>query len=174
MSLRSLFGGKDDAVTLFKKELMETVKNGDARALDMLLEREIDAPPAILGAALQKTVAQGQLRLATRLLDAGAPLRDLSFGTVRGVVLEERKDMFRLLAERGLEFSRYISSSSSGGDSSYRARLRFMAKDLECDQLREEVAQLKTEITQLKETGTARETEHDPKPGKKQDKGLSL
>ncbi|MBI1215095.1 MAG: hypothetical protein GC185_04660 [Alphaproteobacteria bacterium] len=167
MSLRTFFGGKDDAVTVFRNKLLDIVKNGNYNELDRVLQTEIEAPPAILGAALQKCAGAGQMRMTTRLLDAGAPLGALSFGTVRGVVLEQNKDFFRLLTDRGLDFSLYISSSSNNSDSTYINRLNYMRKDLECDLLREELAALKSELAILKKEPNAAEDETPHAPRKK-------
>jgi hypothetical protein len=154
--------------------LLQAVKDGNGQALDRLLESDIDAPPAVLGSALDKAAANGQLRLVARLLDGGARPHDIGTVTMRGIVLEEKKELFRLLTERNVDFSLYIYSSGNSPDSRYIRTLRYMKKDLEHDRLREELAATKAELSALKKEHGIPETPTPSKPAPKDGDGQGM
>lgn len=147
MSLRTFFGGKDDPITEYKSQLVKAVKEGNIEGLRILLQKDIEAPPAVFDAALSKAVANNQVRMARLLIEASGA-RTLDTGHLRTIVYEGKTELFRLLKDNGWNFAAAVPSENG---QSYVARLKFMDKDYEADQLRAELAAVKKELTLLKE-----------------------
>ncbi|MDI1228828.1 MAG: hypothetical protein PSY14_14200 [bacterium] len=147
MSLRTFFGGKDDPITEYKGQLVTAVKEGNIEALRILLQKDIEAPPAVFDAALAKAISNNQVRMARLLIEAPGS-RTLDTGYLRSVVYDGKTELFRLLKDNGWDFASAVPSENG---QTYAARLKFMDKDYEADQLRNELAAVKKELTQLKE-----------------------
>lgn len=145
MPLKDFFF-EPDPLTLYKREVIAAVKNGEAEKLRELLQKDIDAPPSMLNDALEKAVAKDMRKITEMLLKAPGT-RTLDSGTLRQIVYDDRKDMFRLLTDHGFNFANCVPGE---GASTYMGKLNYMQKDYECDQLRGEVAALKKELTELK------------------------
>lgn len=162
MSLKTFFGGKETAVDVYRRELMEAVKDGDIDRLQGLVKSNIDAPPDVLNAPLARAVAKDQTRLAKVLLDAPGT-RTLDNDTLRAVVYNERTDMFRLLTDAGFKFSEYVPSEHGA---SYVTALRYMNKDYECAQLKAALEAAKQDITALRKLAGQPEPTETPEPRK--------
>lgn len=147
MSIRTFFGGKDNPITEYKNQLVTAVKEGNIEALRILLQKEIEAPPAVFDAALSKAVANNQVRMARLLIDAPGA-RTLDTGHLRTIVYDGKTELFRLLKDKGWNFASAVPSENG---QTYVARLKFMDKDYEADTLRAELAAVKKELTFLKE-----------------------
>lgn len=147
MSLRTFFGGKDDPITEYKGQLVTAVKEGNIEALRILLQKEIEAPPAVFDAALAKAVTNNQVRMARLLIEAPGS-RTLDTGYLRAVVYDGKTEMFRLLKDNGWNFAAAVPSENGA---SYVSRVSFMEKDYEADQLRAELAAVKKELALVKE-----------------------
>lgn len=147
MNLRGLWGGKPDPVSEYKSQLVTAVKEGNIEALRALLQKDIEAPPAVFDAALSKAVANNQVRMARLLIDAPGA-RTLDTGHLRSIVYDGKTELFRLLKDNGWNFAAAVPSENG---QTYVARLKFMDKDYEADQLRAELAAVKKELTFLKE-----------------------
>ena len=105
MGISSLFDGKDDPVTAWRKEMAAAVKNGDLEHFKFLLKREIEAPPSVLDDILTLAVKSNLVKMTAAVLEAGGR-RTLDSGVLRQVVYENRTDMYRLLADHGWDFVR--------------------------------------------------------------------
>jgi len=160
MSLKTLFGGKDTAVDVYRRELMQAVKDGDIDKLQVLIKSNIDAPPDVLNDPLARAVSKDQLRLAKVLLDAPGT-RTIDAVTLRAVVYNERTDMFRLLSDAGFKFAEYVPSESGA---SYVTALRYMNKDYECAKLRAALEAAKEEMTALRKLAGLPEPTEAPEP----------
>ncbi len=147
MSIRTFFGGKDDPITEYKSQLVTAVKEGNIEALRILLQKDIEAPPAVFDAALAKAVSNNQVRMARLLIEAPGS-RTLDTGYLRSVVHDGKTEMFRLLKDSGWNFAAAVPSENG---QTYVSRLKFMDKDYEADQLRTELAAVKKELLQLRE-----------------------
>lgn len=147
MNLRALWGGKPDPVSEYKSQLVTAVKEGNIEALRILLQKDIEAPPAVFDAALAKAVSNNQVRMARLLIEAPGS-RTLDTGHLRAIVYDGKTELFRLLKDNGWNFTAAVPSENG---QTYVARLKFMEKDYEADQLRDELAAVKKELTQLKE-----------------------
>jgi hypothetical protein len=150
MNLRSLWGGKPDPISEYKGQLVTAVKEGNIEALRALLQKEIEAPPAVFDAALAKAVSNNQVRMARLLIEAPGS-RTLDTGYLRAVVYDGKTEMFRLLKDSGWNFASAVPSENG---QTYVSRLKFMDKDYEADTLRAELAAVKKELTLLKENCT--------------------
>jgi len=162
MGLKDLFFETNDAVSLYKRSLMAAIKDASPEKLQEVLKTDIDAPPEVLGGALDKTLRNNQLRLAEILLKAGAQAGQVSGGTVRQIVTDCNTKAYRMLREAGLNFDGYKPSENG---SWFTDRNDWLKKNLECEYLREELAQVRNELTTLKETlGLPKGTPPDDKP----------
>ncbi len=160
MSLRTLFGGTDDAVTIYRRSLMAAVKNGDTAQLQELLKSNIDAPPEALNDPLTRAVDKNQVRLAEMLL-AAPGTRAISNSSLRSTVYAGNVDMFRLLVDKGFDFASAVPSEQAND---YLVKLRFMRKDYECDLLRQQLLEAKKELTTLRKAAGLPEPEDKPLP----------
>ncbi len=160
MSLRTFLGGTDDAVTIYRRDLMTAVKNGDTTTLQTLLKNNIDAPPEALNDPLTRAVSKNQVRLAELLLDAPGT-RAIDNSTLRATVYNSNTDMFRLLTDRGFDFASAVPSEQAND---YLVKLRFMRKDYECDLLRKQLVETKRELTTLRKAAGLPEPEDKPLP----------
>ncbi|HYD17451.1 MAG TPA: hypothetical protein VEF76_03105 [Patescibacteria group bacterium] len=151
MSIRSFFGGKEDPISAYKSQLVTAVKEGDIEGLRLLLQKEIEAPPAVYDAALVKAVANNQTRMAKLLIDAPGS-RTLDHSHLRSVVYNGKTEMFRLLKDAGWNFAAAVPSENGA---SYVSQLRYMEKDFEADRLKAELAATQKELAALKETCAA-------------------
>lgn len=146
MGLREFFGGKEDAVAAWQREMRAAVKNGDVAQLRGLLDKPIEAPPEALDDILARTIKNRQMQMTRAVLEKDGA-RSVDIGVLRQVVYDEDRGFYRLLAEKGWDFSRYVPSENGG---SYLARLRYLQKDHECERLKEELQAARQEITQLR------------------------
>jgi len=162
MSLKTFFGGTDDAVTIYRRELMQSVKDGDIVRLQSLLKSDIDAPPEALNDPLNRAVSKNQTRIAQILLEAPGT-RTIDTATLRAVVYGERADMFRLLSDRGFNFAEYVPTQEGA---SYVNNLRYMQKDYECTKLRADLEAAKKELTTLRKAAGVPEPTEVPEPRK--------
>jgi len=160
MSIRTMFGMKEDAVTLYRRDLIAAVKDGDPERLQALLKNNIDAPPETLNDPLSRAVSKNQVRLADILLNAPGS-RQLDSGTLRQVVYNGHTDMFRLLTDKGFDFAACTPSEQGA---SYVTQLRYMKKDYECDRLRKELEATKAELTTLRRNAGLPPLEETPAP----------
>ncbi|MEZ0261327.1 MAG: hypothetical protein ACAH80_09980 [Alphaproteobacteria bacterium] len=160
MSLRKFFES-NDAVSVYKRSLMAAVKDASPEKLQEVLKTDIDAPPEVLGSVLDKTLRNNQLRLAEILMKAGAQASQVSGGTIRTLVQNYNSKAYRMLAEAGINFDGYKPSENGGW---YVNCNDWLKKNLECEYLKEELAQVKNELSTLKESlGLPK----DPPPGDK-------
>lgn len=162
-----LWSKKDDPVRNFKTALMRAVDSGSLDDVKRVIDEDRDVPLHILGKALDKAVSQEQLKIAKALLARGAKVSEIGMGTARLTVIEERHEAFRLLSENGLDFTRFIVDNDAG----YRLRLRLMKKTMECAQLRDELTALKDSIAQ---SDTTRQSTPTQKRDSKDGGSLSL
>jgi hypothetical protein len=148
MGLRDIFFDTNDAVYLYKKAIMAAIKDASPEKLQEALKTNIDAPPDVLGAALDKTLRSNQLKLAEILLKAGAPLGQIGVGTARTLVENYNTKAYRMLSEAGLNFDAFKPGENGAW---YELRNNWMKKNLECEYLHEELAQVKNELSTLKD-----------------------
>lgn len=162
MGLKDLFFDTTDAVYLYKKAIMAAIKDASPEKLQEALKTDIDAPPEVLGGALDKTLRSNQLRLAEILLKAGAEVGQVSGGTVRTLVDNYNTKAYRMLKEAGLNFDAFKPSENG---SWYVMRNDWLKKNLECEYLTEELSQVKNELSTLKEQmGLPKDTPPNDKP----------
>lgn len=147
MGLGKIFGGKDDAVSLWKRDLLTALKDGDLEQFRFLLRKEIDAPPAVLDDVMAKAVKQNQLKITRAILETGGR-RTIDNGVLRQLVYDGKTDMFRLLVDHGWDFAR----AAPGGDGTahYLGLERLMSKEYEVDRLKAELDATKAELSAIK------------------------
>lgn len=148
MNLRKLFES-DDPISVYKRSLMAAVKEASPEKLQAALKTDIDVPPEVLGGVLDKTLRNNQLRLAEILLKAGAQAGQVSGGTIRTLVQNYNSKAYRMLSEAGINFDGYKPSENGAW---YVNCNDWLKKNLECEYLKEELAQVKSELTTLKES----------------------
>lgn len=152
----------NDPIAVYKRSLMAAIKEASPEKLQAALKTDIDAPPEVLGSALDKTLRNNQLRLAEILLKAGAKAGEVSGGTIRTLVQNYNTKAYRMLSEAGVNFDGYKPSENGAW---YVNCNDWLKKNLECEYLKEELAQVKNELTTLKESlGLPRETLSSDKP----------
>lgn len=147
MGLASFFGGKDDAISIYRKDLLAAVTDGDVERLRILLQKDIEAPPAVLDDVLTKTIKNNQPRMARMILEEGTGERTLGTSLLRSIVYDGKTELYRLLTDHGWQFGNYVPSENGG---SYINQQKYMAKAYEADKLREELAAVRLELTALK------------------------
>lgn len=136
-----------DRGSVFKRNLREAIRNGDLREIGVLLQDMGDLPKSLLTAALKEAIINDQVETARLLLQSGADTGEVDEQTARAVVYGEKMGIFKALIEYGADFMRYVPDSER---IYYRRCLRHMEKELECAQLKEEIATLKEELTNIR------------------------
>jgi hypothetical protein len=147
-----------DPVADYRKAALEAVRSGDAAKLQEVLQRDVDVPGSLIDDIANRAIREDRLRLTEIVMKTGRT-RNLDQGTLARVITDNRKDMFRLLSDHGVDFAP-CAAPSSMTTSAFLERLAHMQKDYECDKLRAELAAVKRELTTLRAaTGQA-----DPLP----------
>lgn len=119
-------------VTDLKANLNKAVKDGDTDGLARVLMHMNDLPKSVLMGAFEKAVKNGQSASAAILLKHGADPQKLNANTIVDIVNAKDIQMFRLLAEHGLDFS----TKNFYEKASYFDLVQLLKKSVECENLK--------------------------------------
>ena len=161
------FKASNNKESVFKKELEAAIKNADTEALTRVLEGMGDLSRRLLSESLQTTIEKDMPQSADLLLRYGAALPNaLESRPLRGIIYDNRMDMYRVLVSHGADFDTQAATPdlSSEAFSKYKRNLAALKQKLEEDKkadgekraapqiepLLREMAELKEELVAIK------------------------